>query len=206
MDDYVRRLGIHIAAPLPCAARSLTPDEARAVDRRRIVWMVGVLVFFTLLYGGILSQAGAEPQVWRIMGLCLAGLALFVAILSWLRLRKRRDYRDPGLVIEAGADELIVRGPAGRDARPYADVAVRDLLSTATKSGRSFDGILLDTKLGALRIEDEHFMNGRIAAGAILKRLDELGVPLRTDWRGKGAPDGQPLSLKPVQSPLRTRR
>jgi hypothetical protein len=178
IDDYVRLLGIHDAAPIPCAARSLTLDEARAVDRGRILWMLSVLIFFTILYGGILLHAQADRQSWTLMGIALGAVGLILAAMIWHRLRKRRDYRDPHIRIEAGEAELVVAGPQGRDSRPYQAVTIAELLSVATKSSRSFTGILLDTRLGPIRLEDEHYKEGRAVAGAILKRLDALGLPV----------------------------
>lgn len=181
MDDYVRRLGIHGAAAIPCSARSLTREEARAVDRGRIVWMASVLLFFVVLYGGVLFQTKADRQSWIYMSITLGAVALIFAAMAWFRIRKRRDYRDPHIRVEAGETELVVAGPAGRDSRPYEAVAIAELLSVATKSSRRFTGILLDTRLGPIRLEDEHYKEGRAVAGAILKRLEALGLPAGPD-------------------------
>jgi hypothetical protein len=181
MDDYVRLLGMHGAAAIPCSARSLTLEEARAVDRGRIVWMVSVLLFFAALYGGVAFHAGADPKFWTLLGITFGLLTLIIAALIWFRIRKRRDYRDPHIRIEAGEAELVVAGPLGRDSRPYGAVAIAEMLSVATKSSRRFTGILLDTRLGPIRLEDEHYKDGRAVAGAILKRLDALGPPAGPD-------------------------
>lgn len=177
MDDYVRRLGIHRAAPVPCAARSLTPEEARGHDRGRLLWGVAVVAFFASMYLVIVGLAeNPPPGHWQWAGGTFGLLAAFVAVSHWLRVRKRRDYADPRIRIEAGAQELVVAGPAGRDSRPYEAVAVSEILSVATRSGRSFTGIVLDTRLGAIRLEDAFYANARPVAGAILARLDAAGV------------------------------
>lgn len=181
MDDYVRRLGIHGAAAIPGAARSLTLEEARAVDRGHIVWMVSVLLFFAALYGGVAFYAGADPKSWTMFGITFGLLTLIVGAMAWFRIRKRRDYRDPHIRVEAGEAELVVAGPMGRDSRLYEAVAIAEILSVATRSSRRFTGILLDTRLGPIRLEDEHYKDGRAVAGAILKRLDALGLPAGPD-------------------------
>ena len=178
MDDYVRRKGMHRAAPIPCTAYSLTEEESRAVGRGHIIWATTVVVAFTLLFGGILLAAKASPEKVTTFGYFIGVMVLAAAFVTWLKLRKKRDYRDPLLSIEIGPEEVVVAGPAGRDARPYAALTVAELLSGSTKSSRYFIGILLDTRLGPIRLEDEWFRPGTAAAGAILKRMDELGLPL----------------------------
>jgi hypothetical protein len=178
LDDYVRRTGILRAASLPCIAHSLTADEARAVNRGHIVWGATVVIGFAVIFGGIALAAHAPPEKLRGLGYAIGGAALIAFVITWLKLRKKRDYRDPCIRIEIGPEEVVVAGPAGRDARPYDDLAIADLLSGSTKSSRYFLGIVLDTRLGPIRLEDEYYRPGKAAAGAILKRMDELGLPL----------------------------
>ena len=178
LDDHVRRKGILRAASLPCIARSLTGDEARAVNRGHIIWGVTVVLGFALLFGGIALAAHAPPEKLRGLGYAVGGAAVIVLVITWLKLRKKRDYRDPCIRIEIGLDEVVVAGPAGRDTRRYDGLAIADLLSGSTKSSRYFLGIVLDTRLGPIHLEDEWYRPGMGAAGAILKRMDELGLPL----------------------------
>jgi hypothetical protein len=177
-DEYVRQTGMHGAAPIPCVSRSLTEEEARAVTRGQIVWSVQVLVFFFLLFGGIAWFSEAPPEKLMFMGYALAGMIPLVALVTWLKIRKRRGYRDPHFRVEIGEDEVVVVGPAGRDARAYAALAPIELLSEATKSSRRFVGITLDSRLGPVRLDDDWYDRGQSAAGAILKRMDALGLPL----------------------------
>lgn len=177
-DEYVRQLGMHGAAPIPCISRSLTDDEARAVTRGHILWSVQVVVFFILLYGGIAYFTGAPAEKLAFMGYGLAGLVALAALVTWFKIRKRRGYRDPHIRVEIGEDEVVVVSPAGRDARAYAALAPIELLSEATKSSRRFIGIILDSRLGPVRLDDDWCSSGKAAAGAILKRMDELGLPL----------------------------
>ena len=178
MDDYVRRLGIHGAAPLPCTAHSLTEEEARAVGRGHIRWAVTIVLFFALLLGGVALLAQVPAEGLATFGYAFGVMVVAAALVTWLNLRKKRDYRDPHIRIEVGADEVVVTRPAGRDARRYDALVIAQVLSGATKSSRYFIGLELDTKLGLIRLEDEWFSPGKAAAGAILKRMDELGLPL----------------------------
>lgn len=180
IDEYVRQLGIQRAAPIPCAARSLTLEEARGHDRGSLLWGVSVVGFFSAMYLVIVGQAENPPvDHWKWAGGTFGFLVAFLALSHWLRVRKRRDYADPRIRVEAGEHELVVAGPAGRDSRPYEAVVVSEILSVATKSSRSFTGIVLDTRLGKIRLEDEFYTEARPVAGAILKRLESR--PPRTE-------------------------
>lgn len=178
MDDYVRRLGIHSAAPLPCTAHSVTEEESRAAGRRHVLWAGTVLLFFAFVLGLVALAGEVAPDRLPLLGVAFGVAAASVAFLIWLKLRKKRDYRDPRIRIEIGSGEVTVMAPAVRDARRYEALVIAKVLSGATKSSRYFIGIELDTKLGPIRLEDEWFSPGKAAAGAILKRMDELGLPL----------------------------
>jgi hypothetical protein len=108
-------------------------------------------------------------------------LVAFLAVSHRLRIRKRDDYADPRIRVEVGEHELVVAGPAGRDSRTYDAVVVSEILSVATRSSRQFTGILLDTRLGPVRLEDAFYTDACPVAGAILARLDAAGVkPAKT--------------------------
>lgn len=175
MDDYVRRLGMHEAAPLPCAARSYTLAEARAADWRQIRWMLTVVVLAGLFYAWMATWARDAETLWWLWG-SYALVLLFVLALGWYRLARRRGYEDPGIAIEVAEAAVTVIGPDGATNQSYAELVVPEVLSRATKSSRYFTGIVLESRYGSLRIDDDHYANARPAAGAILKRLDELGL------------------------------
>jgi hypothetical protein len=178
MDEYVRRLAIHGAAPIPCVATSNTEEGARAVIRKHVGWSATILVIFIamLVWAGSSSRARPGTGIW--IGGTIAVLLLVVGLITWLKVRKLRDYRDPRIRVEIGPDEVAVIGPAGRDVRPYAALAPIEVRSGATKSSRYFIGIVLDTRLGPIPLEDDWYRPGKAAAGAILKRMDELGTKL----------------------------
>lgn len=178
MDDYVRRLGMHRAAPIPCVATSNTEEETRAVIRKHIGWSATILAFIILVLIVAGSARQAKPDIWLWIGGTITAALVLIGIVTWLTVRKLRDYRDPHIRVEVGPEEVAVIGPAGRDARTYAELAPLELLSGATKSSRYFIGIVLDTRLGPIRLEDDWYQSGKAVAGAILKRMDELGVPL----------------------------
>ena len=178
-DDYVRRLAIHGAAPIPCVATSNTEDEARARIRKHVGSAAIILTILTatLVWAGSSSW---EPGTGIRIDAMIAVLLLATGLITWLKVRKLRDYCDPCIRVEIGPDEVAVIGPAGRDARPYAALAPIELRDAPTKGGRTFIGIVLDTRLGPIPLENDWYRPGKAAAGAILKRMDELGLPLVT--------------------------
>ena len=178
MVEYERQLGIRLACPIPCVATSNTEEEARAVIRKHVSWSATILVFFFIILVWAGSASRERPDKWTWIVGTIAVTLLLVGLVTWLKVRKLRGYRDPRIRVEIGPDEVAVIGPAGRDTRPYAMLAPLELLSGANKSSRYFIGIVLDTRLGPIRLEDDWYRTGKAAAGAILKRMDELGLPL----------------------------
>ena len=90
MDDYVRRLGIHIAADRPCSARSLTEEEARAFDRSDISWrlIVGFVAMAVIFSPALLDPTGRKLLPW------IAGaVALIAAVLAFTWGEKKRRRR-----------------------------------------------------------------------------------------------------------------
>lgn len=178
MDDYVRRLAIHGAAPIPCVATSNTEDETRARIWKHVGWSATIFVFVMFLLVVTGSGRRARPESWTTIGWAGAGALLLLGVLTWFKVRRLLDYRDPHIRVEIGPDGVTVVGPAGRDARAYAALAPLELLSGASQTSRYFIGIMLDTRLGPVRLDDDWYQTGKAAAGAILKRMDELGLPL----------------------------
>jgi hypothetical protein len=176
--EYERQLGIRLACPIPCVATSNTGEETRAVIRKHIGWSATIFIFVILVLVIAGSNRPWRPDSWTWIAGTIAGTAVLLGLVTWFKIRKLRDYRDPCIRVEIGPDEVVVIGPAGRDARPYAALAPFELRSGATKGSRYFIGIVLDTKLGPIPLEDDWYRKGKAAAGAILKRMDELGVPV----------------------------
>jgi len=177
-DEYLRRHGILRAAPLPCGARSLTAGELRATNRRYTLWTGLLILLFVVGSGFIALRPATGPQRMDMFLIGLAGSCVLAAFLILPKLLAQRRYSDPRIRVDVGQDEVIVTGPTGRDARPYEDLAVSRLLSKSSKSGRYFVGLALHTRLGEIRLEDDYYKGGQAAAGAILKRLEERGLPL----------------------------
>lgn len=178
LDDHDRRMGIRQAAPVPCTARSLTEGEARSSEIRRAGVATTIVLGMAILWAGYALTATPVSEVLIPTGGGLALIAVMVALITGFRLRKRYGYRDPRATVEIGAEEVVVTGPAARDSRAYAALAPIELLSGSSEGSRYFIGIVLDTKLGPIRLEDDQYHQGKAAAGAILKRMDELGLPL----------------------------
>jgi hypothetical protein len=139
--------------------------------------MATVLLGFALLLAVVALAGKVRPESLPMLGYAFGVAAAAAAFVTWLKLRKKRDYRDPRLRIEIGPEEVVVSGPAGRDARRYEALVLGEMRSGATKSSRYFNGIVIDSRLGPVRLEDDYYRPGKAAAGAILKRMDELGLP-----------------------------
>jgi hypothetical protein len=180
MAEYERQLGIRFACPIPCVATSNSEAESRAVIWKHVGWSATIFIFVTVVLVGAGSARPARPDTWTWIGWTIAGALVLLALVTWFKVRKLRDYRDPCIRVEIGPDEVTVIGPAGRDARAYAALAPLELLSGSTKGSRYFIGIVLDTRLGPIRLQDDWYQSGKAAAGAILKRMEELGVKVVT--------------------------
>lgn len=170
-----RALGIEAGSrPLPVTARSLTPAEVRAPVWRELGWIALVYGLFGVACFAVTRLAQTNPLYvdWLPIAFGVAGLAL--VLFAWLKLSRTSGYADPGIVFEVGEESVTVTGPEGAETRPYDQVAVQRILTRTPRNSVYFDGIELDTGLGAIQLGDPGFAGGNIAAGAILRKLDEL--------------------------------
>jgi hypothetical protein len=178
MRDYLRRLGISAAADIPCVATSNTEAQARTVILKDRLWAMFILLAVAVvLLLGVAKHPSAEN--WLRAGGMFAGIVALSIFIGRKTKPDLRNYRDPHIRIEIGPDEVVAIGPAGRDAQPYAALASLMMLSRPGTRSPSFDGIGLQTKLGYIVLTNDYYQSGMRTAGAILKRMDELGVPLR---------------------------
>lgn len=170
-----RALGVEAGArDLPVTARSRTPAEKRAPAWREIGWMVLVYLLFAAACYATVRLASTNPLRVDWLPALFGGAALLLVIVAWRKLARHGGYRDPGLEVEVGEEGVTVTGPDGRDARPFAELAVSRVLTRTTRNSVYFDGIVLDTSFGPVELGDEGFTGGNAAAGAILRKLDEL--------------------------------
>jgi len=135
--------------------------------------MILVYLLFGLACLAVIRLATTNPRVvdWLPVVAVLAGGA--IAIMAWRKLAPHRAYRDPGIEIEVGEEAVTVRSAGGTEIIPNAEIAVTNVLIRTPRNSVYFDGIVLETANGPLRLGDEGFAGGNVAAGAILKKLDE---------------------------------
>lgn len=173
-QELGRALGIEAGSrPLPVTARSLTPGEKRAPALREIGWMAGVYLLFGLACFAVLRLATTDPNMvdWLPAIAGLAGLAL--AIVAWRKLARHGGYRNPGIEVEVSDEAVTIRGAAGVETIPHERVVILRVLTRNPRNSVYFDGIELETANGPLQLGDEGYAGGNVAAGAILRKLDE---------------------------------
>ncbi|MGQ0590133.1 MAG: hypothetical protein ACT4N8_11490 [Sphingosinicella sp.] len=174
-EELGRALGVEAGnVPLPVTARSLTRAEMRARERRGLLWLGGAYLLFGAVCLAVIQLAETSPTVvrWLPAGFAVTGLGL--VLYAWLRLRRHRVYEDPGLAVEVGEDAVTISGPSESVVQPYDEVVVSRLVTRSPRNSVYFEGIVLETKLGPVALGDPGFAGGNAAAGAILRRLDEL--------------------------------
>lgn len=162
---------------LPVTARSLTAPEVSAIDRS--MTRVGLGVFFVVV-AAILVMIVLDSNPNRLE--TLAFVVPFVVLIGlpfWLFLRwharKRRDYRDPQIVVEVQESGLTLRSP-GRVAELAFAGADFAFIAPVSKGRSVFLGIVLESPLDPLRLDDRSFKAGSAAAAAIVKQCDEGGM------------------------------
>ena len=165
---------------LPFTVRSLTAAEIARIDGRAPAVMVGIYAAFAVPLFAILALSGAAPPgeiaVAAGVAVLLGGI---VSLIARRRARGRSGYRDPNIVLEVGPEDMTLRTPGRIETLGYSDAQVA--LSYVTMRGSPyFLGLVLDTAIGPLRIDDTWFKPGRTAAAALLGRIAADGVPLRT--------------------------
>lgn len=173
-QELGRALGIEAGSrPLPVTARSLTRAEKRAPALRETGWLVAVYLMFGLACLGVIRFATTNPRMvdWLPAIFALAGVALVVA--AWRKLARHGGYRDPGIEVEVGEEAVTVRTAESAQTIPHDGVVITRVLTRNPRNSVYFDGIVLETANGPLQLGDEGFASGNVAAGAILRKLDE---------------------------------
>lgn len=177
---YLTGMGIRGAADIPCVATSNTEAQAQTVILKDRLWSAFLILLFAaiIFIPALRRQAPVSAGHWLFLaGIWLAVVAAIVFIGRYIR-QDFRNYRDPRIRIEIGPDEVVVTGPAGRDARPYAAFASLSVVTSQGGNTPTFGGIGFDTTLGYITLTNDYYQSGRESAGAILKRMDALGVEL----------------------------
>lgn len=173
-NELGRALGIEAGSrPLPVTARSRTPAEMRRPAWREIGWAVLVYVLFGLTCFAVLRLAETNPETVSWLPVLFGVAGLGVLVFAWRKLSRHGGYQNPQISVEVGEEAVTVSGPDGSETRPYDKVVVQRILTRTPRNSVYFDGIVLETAAGPLHLGDPGFTGGNIAAGAILKKLDE---------------------------------
>ena len=174
-----RAIGIKQAAALPCTAHSLTREEVRGLVKKKLIRMATGYSLFALVLAAVIGLSGFDTLEMRLYAGMVGSIMLVGAVAAMWRVRRRADYVAPLIRIEIKDAGIELRRSGGSEAISYAELVVSDILMLTSRYGVDFEGILLETSSGPLRLGNNWFAGGNPAAGAILKRMDQLGVPLR---------------------------
>lgn len=162
---------------LPVTARSLTEKEVAKIDGRAPAVLLGIYGLFAMPLLAFLAFGGAA----RSLGALALGVAAALAMAAILWLvgrrwsRRRSSYRDPLIEVEIGEHGASIRSPGRVDALDYAEAIVTFNVARVNRVGH-FMGLVLESPLGPLRLDDLWFKPGRSAAAALAGRLEERGV------------------------------
>jgi len=181
-DAQALEQALNLAAshPLPLTARSLTAEEIATIDHRIYpillsLYGIGAAAILSFAWFGSEGDSGIFP----IAAIIALALLVPVGVVARVRARRRKDYRDPLVSIEAGVQEVTVRD-AGREARlDYRDVVIGDfLMLSGARSRALFLGVTLDGPFGPVRLDNMAYENGTITAAAIVARRHGSGLPV----------------------------
>ncbi|MGQ0661301.1 hypothetical protein [Sphingosinicella sp.] len=172
-----RALGLEAGdVALPVSARSLTRREMLARDWREIRWIVPAYLLLILAAGATVALADTIPDRVRWLPLGFAAGAIALGIFAWLRLRRSRSYEDPMIAVEVADDAVTLRSGGDTVVKAYEALNVVRVVTRAPRKSLYFDGVVLDTELGRIVLGDPDFADGNVAAGAILRRFEALGL------------------------------
>ncbi len=172
-----RALGLEMGdVPLPVSARSLTRSEIRARDWREIRWIVPAYLLLIVAAAATVALADTIPARVRWLPILFAAGAVALGVFAWLRMRRRWRYEDPMIAVEVAEDAVTLRSGHDTVVKSYDDLNVVRVVTRAPRKSLYFDGVVLDTELGRIVLGDPAFAEGNVAAGAVLRRFDALGL------------------------------
>lgn len=172
-----RALGLEAGdVALPVSARSLTRREMLVRDWREIRWLVPAYFLLIIAAGATVALADTIPGRVRWLPAAFAVGAVVLGVYAWLRLRRRWRYEDPLIAVDVAEDSVTLRSGQDTVVKPYDALNVVRVVTRAPRKSLYFDGVVLDTELGRIVLGDPDFADGNVAAGAILRRFDALGL------------------------------
>jgi hypothetical protein len=156
---------------LPFHAWSKTRAEVKRPARRLFVGTVILIVAVTApIVWSLRNELEKEPwPAFAFVGaMALAGGLLM--LLTWSGVRQAGEYRDPEIMIGVGEHGLSVRSPDRTQAIYWNEIEAR-LLLFGGKSSLQFRGIEMTTSQGTIRLEDEWYRNGALAAAVVVREV-----------------------------------
>jgi len=178
--EQAREQALELATTLtlPITTRSLTAAEIARIDGRYVPLILCIFLAFALpifVFFAVAGGQGPGPVAF------VAGAVALLGMMLWLfarrRARARSDYVDPGIVVEIGEEEMTLRAAGRAETLRYAYVKA-EITFVRIRSNSYFTGLLVETPLGPLRLEELSFENGRNAAAALAGRMEAHGAAL----------------------------
>ena len=155
---------------LPFRARGLSAKEMGDYHARvdRFLVPLAVLAGWGFLVPFLSIARALDTVTYLLVG--TAGTILGLTL--WYRhVRRRRSHCTPDVRVEVAPDLITLRADGRVHALRYEDVEFK-LKTWSTRSATHFGGIVLESPLGPLHLEDGYFKPGTNAAAAILRILN----------------------------------
>ena len=156
---------------LPQAARTYTKAEVRMRSRSNRPVLFGTIAVLILATLWTMFVELEDLDLLLAVGPYALAAILIIGLVIFFWPRRGIDYRDPRISIEAGEAALAVTDPAGAHVLDYANLAFR----LVSGFGGRFDGIVLDSPLGSISLDNSDYKWGRTTAAAIVKKCDDVG-------------------------------
>ncbi len=176
-DDKAFREALEIAGrhKLPQAARTYTKAEIRMRNRSNRPALFGTITVLILaILWGMLEELEDLDLLWAVGPYAIAAIPI-IGLIIFFWPRRGIDYRDPRITVEAGDASLTIADPENEHVVDYSTAA----FSIVRGLGGRFDGIVLESPLGPLSLDNIGFKWGRTTAAAIVKKCDDAGQRAR---------------------------
>jgi hypothetical protein len=172
-DDKAFREALAIAGrhKLPQAARTYTKAEIRMRNRSNRPVLFGTIAILILATLWTMFVELEDLDLLFAVGPYALAAIPIIGLVIFFWPRRGIDYRDPRLSIEADEAALTVTDPAGTHVLDYAKLS----FTLIPGFGRAFDGIVLDSPLGSISLDNVGYKWGRTTAAAIVKKCDDAG-------------------------------
>ena len=172
-DDKALRQALEIAArhKLPATARSYTKAEIRMRNRSNRPVLFGTVAVLILATLWTMFLELEDLDLLLAVGPYALAAIPIIGLIIFFWPRGGIDYRDPRISIEAGEAALTIAGPDGAHVLDYANLPF-----TLTRGlGGGFDGIVLDSPLGSIPLDNIGYKWGRTTAAAIVRKCEDAG-------------------------------